>query len=118
MATPPELTQTVSEATGVALATVVDMDRRLVKAKLRPKGGRGLNAARMTELDAARLLTAVLASPQSNRAAEAVLRYERTKSDQARSSEKLFAQTGLEDLTSLPASHSFVDGLNALISSA
>ena len=56
MATPPELTQTVSEATGVALATVVDMDRRLVKAKLRTKGGRGLNAARMTELDAARLL--------------------------------------------------------------
>jgi hypothetical protein len=118
MATPPELAQTVSEATGVALATVVDMDRRLVKAKLRTKGGRGLNAARMTTLDAARLLTAVLASPQSNRAAEAMQRYGQTKPDKTRSSEKLFASAGLEDLANLPANHSFVDGLNALISSA
>jgi hypothetical protein len=117
MATPPELMLAVSEATGVALPTVVDMDRRLVKAKLRTKGGRGLNAARMTALDAARLLTAVLASPQSNRAAEAVQLYGQTKPDKARSSEKLFAGAGLEDLANLPANHSFVDGLTALIES-
>jgi hypothetical protein len=118
MASPPELMQAVSEATGVAMATVVDMDRRLVKAELRTKGGRGLNAAKMTALDAARLLTAVLASPQSNRAAEAVQRYGQTKPDKARSSEKLFAGSGLEDLASLPASHSFEQGLAAIISSA
>jgi hypothetical protein len=118
MATPPELMQAVSEATGVALPTVVDMDRRLVKAKLRTKGGRGLNAARMTALDAARLLTAVLASPQSNRAAEAVQRHAQTKPDKARSSEKLFAVAGLEDLAGLPVSHSFEQGLAALIASA
>jgi hypothetical protein len=118
MATPPELMQAVSEATGLALATVVDMDRRLVKANLRTKGGRGLSAARMTALDAARLLTAVLASPQSNRAAEAVQRYGQTRRDKAGSNERLFAGSGLEDLASLPASHSFVDGLAALIASA
>lgn len=115
MATPPELMQAVSEATGVPLATVVDIDRWLVKAKLRTKGGRGLNAARMTVLDAARLLTAVLASSQSNRAVEAVECYGQTKPDKARSTEKLFAGTGLEDLANLPPSHSFVDGLAALI---
>lgn len=118
MATPPELMQAVSEATGVALATVVDLDRRLVMAKLRTKGGRGLNAARMTALDAARLLTAVMASPQSNRAAEAVQRYGQTRPNKAQSSERLFAGTGLEDLASLPANHSFEEGLAALIASA
>jgi hypothetical protein len=118
MVMPPKLMQAVSEATGVALGTVTDIDRWLVKAGLRTKGGRGLNAARMTALDAARLLTAVLASPQSNRAPEAVQRYGQTKPDKARSSEKLFAGTALEDLASLPANHSFVDGLTALIVSA
>lgn len=118
MATPPELMQAVSEATGVALGTIVDMDRWLVKAKLRTKGGRGFNAAKMTALDAARLLTAVLASPQSNRAAESVQRYGKAKPDKTRSSEKLFAATGLEQLASLPINHSFVEALAALIASA
>jgi hypothetical protein len=72
----------------------------------------------MTALDAARLLTAVLASPQSNRAAGAVQRYAQTKPDKARSSEKLFAVAGLEDLAGLPVSHSFEQGLAALIASA
>jgi hypothetical protein len=118
MATPPELVQAISEATGVALATVVDMDRRLVKAKLRTKGGRGLNAARMTALDAARLLTAVLASPQSNAAAEAVLRYEHTRPDKDRSNSGLFGNIGLDDLAELGPGHGFVEGLAALITSA
>jgi hypothetical protein len=118
MATPSELVRAISETTGVALATVVDMDRRLVKAKLRTKGGRGLNAARMTALDAARLLTAVLASPQSNAAAEAVLRYEHTRPDRDRSNKALFGNIGLDDLTALPAGHGFVEGLAALITSA
>jgi hypothetical protein len=54
MASPAQLTKTVSTATGVSLATVVDLDRRLVKAEMRTKGGRGFNAACMTPLDAAR----------------------------------------------------------------
>ncbi len=118
MATPPQLLKTVSSATGVPLATIIDMDRWLVKAKLRTKKGRGLNAARMTPLDAARLLTAVLASPQSNEAAEAVERYGLTAPDRTRSSEKLFAAAKLDDLAALPLRLSFVEALAALIASA
>jgi hypothetical protein len=118
MATPPQLLNTVSAATGVPLATIVDIDRWLVKAKLRTKTGRGLNAARMTAMDAARLVTAVLASPQSNEAAEAVGRYSLTHPDKTRSSERLFAAAQLNDLADLPDRLSFVDALAALIASA
>jgi hypothetical protein len=118
MATPPELVQAVSEATGLPPATVVDMDRRLVKAKLRPVGGRGLSAVKLGSLDAARLLTAVLGSPQSNRAAEAVLRYTQTRPDKARSSDGLFGAAKIDDLAKLPPRHGFVEALAALIASA
>jgi hypothetical protein len=118
MATPAQLAQMVSDVTGVPLATIVDLDRRLVKGKLRTISGRGFNAARMTPLDAARLLTAVLASPQANVAVEAVERYMQTQVDRARSSDRLFTTTGLDDLAALSVRHSFVDALTALIASA
>jgi hypothetical protein len=118
MATPAQLAQMVSDVTGVPLATIVDLDRRLVKGELRTISGRGFNAARMTALDAARLLTAVLASPQANVAVEAVERYMQTQVDKARSSDRLFAATELDDLAALPVRHSFVDALAALIASA
>lgn len=118
MASPAELVRTVSSATGVPLPTIVDIDRRLVKGKLRTKGGRGFNAAQMTALDAARLITALLASPQANAAAEAVERYAQARVDKTRSSDKLFGAVGLDDLAALLARHSFVDALTALISSA
>jgi hypothetical protein len=118
MASPARLTETISEATGLPLATVVDIDRRLAKAGLRTIGGRGFSAARMTPLDAARLLTAVLASAQSNTSAEAVERYMQTRLDKARSNDGLYVPTELGDLAILPARHSFVDAVAALISSA
>jgi hypothetical protein len=118
MATPAQLVETVSSATGVPLATIVDIDRKLVMAKLRTKFGRGLHAAPMTPLDAARLLTAVLASPQANVAAEAVERYALTSPNRKRSSKELFASAGLCDLAALPARHSFVKALTAIIMSA
>lgn len=118
MTSPAELMRTVSLVTGVPLATIVDIDRRLVKGKLRTKGGRGFNAAQMAPLDAARLLTAVLASPQANAAADAVERYTQTHVDRTRSSDKLFGAVNLDDLVALPANHSFVDALTALIGSA
>jgi hypothetical protein len=118
MATPAQLVRTVSSATGVPLPTVVDIDRKLVKGKLRTKGGRGFNAARMTPLDAARLLTAVLASAQANAAVEAVERYVLTCPDKARSSDKLYASAKLNDLATLPARHSFVEAVAVLIASA
>lgn len=118
MASPAQLVQTISSVTGVPLATVVDIDRKLVKAKLRSKGGRGFNAARMTPLDAARLLVAVLGSAQANTAAEAVLRYSLTAADTEWSSRNLIAAAPLDDLAALPPRHSFVDAIAALIASA
>jgi len=117
MASPGELVRTVSSATGVPLPTIVAIDRRLVKAKLRTKGGRGFNAAQMTPLDAARLLTAVLASPHASGAADVVERYSQTHVDKTRSSDKLLGSTDLDDLAALPGKHSFVDALTALITS-
>ena len=64
-------------------ATVTDIDRKLVIGGLRSKGGRGFHAARVTPLDAARLLTAILASAQANLAVGAVDRYARTQVDRA-----------------------------------
>jgi len=118
MASPAQLVQRLSEATGVSLATIIDLDRRLVKASLRSKGGRGLHAAQITPLDGARLLTAILGTAQANLAANAVDRYARTQVDLDRSSEKIFAASGLADLASLPDRHSFIDGLESLIASA
>ena len=118
MTTPTELIKAVSEATGLSVPTVFDLDRRLVKGNLRPVGGRGHNAARMGPLEVARLLTAVLASPQSNAAAEAVVRYEYTRPDKARSSDALYRESGLDNLAALPARHGFVEALAALVASS
>jgi hypothetical protein len=118
MAGPAELVRTLSTATGLPSATIVDIDRKLVMGQLRTKGGRGFNAARMTPLDAARLLTAILASPQANASVDAVERYAETRVDKARSGEGLFGAIGLDDLAVLPARHSFVDAVAALIASA
>jgi hypothetical protein len=118
MASPAQLVRCFSEATGVSLATITDLDRRLLQRSLRSKGGRGPHAARVTPLDAARLLTAILGSAQANLAAVAVDRYAGTQVDLHRSSEKIFANSGLSDLARLPARHSFVDGLEHLITSA
>jgi hypothetical protein len=117
MATPAQLVSAISLATGIPLPTMVDIDRKLVKGDLRTKGGRGFNAAEMTALDAARLLTAVLASPQANASVDAVERYSQTRIDKRRSNAEAFGETGLDDLA-LPARHSFVDALAAVIASA
>lgn len=118
MASPAQLMQVLSGATGVPLPTIVDIDRRLLKGKLRTKGGRGFNAARMTPLDAARLLTAVLGSPQANTSVDAVQRYAQTRVDRTRSSDALFGPVEIGDLARLPVRHSFVDALAGLIASA
>ena len=118
MATPAQLMETISVATGIPLATVIDIDRKLTKAGLRTKGGRGFSAARMTPKDAAHLLTALLAAAQSNEAALAVERYTQTHVDKERSSEGLFAAAELDDLADLSTRHDFITGLSAVIISA
>ena len=117
MVSPTRLVATLSAATGIALPTMVDTDRKLVIARLRTKNGRGRNAARVTSLDAARLITAILASPQANQSADAVERYALTQLDRSRSSARLYDGTGLADLAALPDRHCFVDALSAVITS-
>lgn len=116
MATPAQLMQTLCEATLVPLATIVDLDRRLVKAGFRSKAGRGLNAAKMTARDAAHLLTAVMTSSQGNMAVEAVERYRLTRCVGA-PGERPYAASALADLQAL-RDHSFIEGLEALIVSS
>jgi hypothetical protein len=118
VATPAQLVEALSEATGVPMPTVVDIDRKLVAACLRTKSGRGLSVAHMRALDAARLITAILAAPQANQSAAAVKRYAETQADPERSSDGFFAATGIKDLAALPPRHSFVEALAALIDSA
>lgn len=118
MATPAQLMETISLVTGTPMATVIDIDRKLTKAGLRTKGGRGFSAAQMTPRDAAHLLTAMLAAPQSTDAALAVERYMHTCIDEERSSRGLFGATGLGDLVGLTARHGFIDSLVAVIVSA
>lgn len=118
MATPAQLVEVLSEATGIPRPTVIDIDRKLVAAGLRAKSGRGLSAAHMHALDAAHLITAILAAPQANQSAAAVQRYAETQTDLERSSDGLFTATGIEDMAALPARHGFVEALAALIDSA
>jgi hypothetical protein len=60
--TPGQLVSAVAIGLDVPEETVVQHDRNLVVAGLRTKGGRGHSAARVTPLDAARLIIAVIAS--------------------------------------------------------
>jgi hypothetical protein len=118
MATPRELSEVVSSVTGLPLPTIVDIDRKLAKAGLRTVGGRGFNAARMTPLDAGRLLTAMLGSAHAKEAADTVSRYALARIDKTRSSEDHFDSTGIEELGALPARHSFIEALTVLLTAA
>src|ERR1035437_2530914 len=60
--TPGQLVNAVAIALNVPVETIVQHDRNLVVAGLRTKGGRGHSAPKVTPLDAARLVTAVLGS--------------------------------------------------------
>jgi hypothetical protein len=115
MVSPAQLVETISRATGVALPTVVDIDRKLAKAGLRTVGGRGRSAARMTAADAARLLTAILASAQATDAADAVQRYVATSFDKERLSKPSLAVLFENDRPPLRVRQSFVEALEALI---
>jgi hypothetical protein len=115
MATPGQLVEALHLVTGIPLPTIVDLDRKLVIGGLRTKGGRGLHAAQMTPLDAARLMTALLGSSHANAAVDAVRRYAATRCENDRSSDEQFGPSKIDELTSLAANHSFVDAMTALI---
>src|SRR5439155_17694246 len=63
MATPGQLVKCIAEALGIPEPTVVQYDRLLAENGLRSKGGRGTSAAKVTAVDAANLLIAIMGSP-------------------------------------------------------
>lgn len=118
MATPGQFVEVMAEALGVPEPTVVVHDRNLVVAGLRSKGGRGRSAAQVTERDAAHLLTAILASAQVRDSVDSVKRYSKTKPHRHTSSADGYKKARIKELAQLPADHSFVDALEALIAAA
>lgn len=60
MATSGDLISVISSFSGWSRTHVFDVDRRLAAAGLRTVGGRGVNAAKMTEVDATNLILGVL----------------------------------------------------------
>lgn len=114
--TPMQLVQAVADATGLPEETIVQHDRNLLVAGLRTKGGRGSSAAKVTYLDAARLLTASLGALRVKYSAETVREHEATAVDLSRSD-----LSRLELLKKIPAlwrlnlDHGFVSMVAALI---
>jgi hypothetical protein len=76
--TPGQLVNAVAISLNVPAETVVQHDRNLVVAGLRTKGGRGQSAPKVTPLDAARLVTAVLGSVRIVDSVDTVRLFERT----------------------------------------
>lgn len=118
MATPGELVEVMADVVGVPAATVVVHDRNLVIEGLRSKGGRGRSAAQVTERDAAHLLTALLASEQVRDSVRSVRRYSMTRPVHRSSGTDGYKRSGIKPLAQLPANHSFIDALEALLTAA
>jgi hypothetical protein len=122
VATPGKLVRAVADMLGAPEPTVIQHDRNLVAAGLRSKGGRGLSAAQVTSRDAANLLIAICGSPPFGASVkETVTTYHRYAPLRAFRGTKLGnfsrVKSELPTLGSLPAGHSFLDALAALIDS-
>ena len=122
MATPGQLVRTVAEVLGIPVATVSQFDRQLAEAGLRTVGGRGPSAAKVTPLDAANLLIALLGPPLYGPAIKAAqsscnlfgsLPITSTWRDT-----RSFKKVGLPSLAKLPDEHTFREALAALIDGA
>ena len=115
MASPGKLVQTLAQALDLPEASLVHIDRGLVVAGLRSKGGRGRSAARVTPRDAAVLLVAILAGGLAKDAPTAIHRYLDAHPLRAPGAAHPFADLGLPDLAGLPLRHSFIDAVATLI---
>jgi hypothetical protein len=107
----------VSVALEVPEETVAQIDRVLVVAGLRTKGGRGPSAPHVTHRDAARLIAAVMGSVMVKDSASMVSSLEATtKSSEMSSGLPPPKLVSLHRLSK--GRHTFVDGLAALIEDA
>jgi hypothetical protein len=111
--TPGQLVNAVAIALNVPAETVVQHDRNLVVAGLRTKGGRGHSAPKVTPLDAARLMVAVLGSARVLDSVETVQAYTEA-SFHPRAGSPAFDPA----IANLPPNHNFIEALAALINDA
>jgi hypothetical protein len=124
MATPGQLVKSIAEALSIPEPTVVQYDRLLAESGWRSKGGRGTSAAKVTAVDAANLLIAILGSPVAGAsikpAIEVCETYGRLRLKVGGTSENLktFKELGFATLAKLPTSHTLRDGLAAIIDGA
>ena len=116
--TPGEFVKMVAQVLRLPEVTTSGYDKNLRVGGFRSKSGRGSGAARVTPRDAAHLLVAILGSAQVKDAVRTVERYGEAQPDPSTSSERLFRDLGLSELTALPANHNFIDAVEALIVSA
>ncbi|WP_128754963.1 hypothetical protein [Methylobacterium sp. GXF4] len=101
------LIESVADALGVDVATVVTHDRNLLIAGLRTRGGRGRAAARMTPNDAANLIIAVAGADQVQNSVVAVQNFASLRFDPIRSSSR--------EIPGLSAKHTFGEFLAEFI---
>jgi hypothetical protein len=113
MATSGTMTKTIAQATRIPESKIALVVRELREAGLLTKGARGVNAARMTPLDAARVLIAVLVSDRPTDAPKAVRDFGHFLCFETTPNEGLIDSQ--EFTIDLPAGHSFEDSVAAII---
>lgn len=113
MASPKELVSVVADITGLEEGTVILHDRNLLLAGLRSPGMRGRGVSRVNAQDAAHLLIAVIAAHSVKDSARAVQRHGQMRLDERWSLPFL----PIPELKALPAGHTLVDAVTALIES-
>jgi hypothetical protein len=124
MATPGQLVKCIAEALSIPEPTVVQYDRLLAENGMRSKGGRGTSAAKVTPVDAANLLIAILGSPVAGAsikpAIEVCKTYGRLPVKLGGNSQtlKMSRKLGFSTVAKLSPSHTLRDGLAALIEGA
>lgn len=134
MASPGEMVRCVAQVLGIPEQTAVVHDRNLAEAGLRAKGGRGRSAAKMSPLDAANLLTALVGSSMVKDAVQSVEAYAALPANggeiaTAKDSHSVSIDgnpTGrwslvgfpIPALQALPDNHTFRDALVALLTSS
>ena len=102
-----KLIESVADALGVDVATVVTHDRNLLNASLRTRGGRGRAAARMTPNDAANLIIAVAGADQVQNSVNAVKNFGSLRFDPIHSSSR--------EIPGLSMAHTFREVLSEFI---
>lgn len=117
MASPAALAEVIAHCLGMPVSSLVWYDRQLADGGLRTRSGRGRYGAQVSARDAANLLTAILGGGQVKDAIATVQRYSATIPHMPTSTKGRFTALGVQSLTRLPAKHSFLDALEALLQS-